>query len=313
MFLFLNVLASFVALLIIRKHISMNQGDSRHLDNNKIDLSPTEVNVLYKNINYLNRAIMVSLLDLYSRGNINIEKYTRQSRNKNIADFVVEYKFTLLSKENLNSHEAMLIDNIFQEKTITTTDELTERAKGGREYYSQQGLWAQEIERSLAEKGLYDTGDKEDYKRTLIQGLVIFLIGLFTVIKGEIYGLLSLILSFGIFLAAINIRMNTSVMGASLLNYFTNMETDIRSGKLIGVNSEKELLEILTLATSMKYFLPIYKNSPKYPSIDLVAGDLNPGDGSYLDDAILRAFMKFTEPTRSDSIDTNRIDMKLFK
>lgn len=306
----LNILAFVLGVfIIIANSKRIKKGQVTKIEEN---LLPVEKNYLYKDMTYLNRGILVSLLDLYRRGKISIEEYKRDSRNKKRADFVIEYKFRLLDGTGLKSHEEIFLKNIFGDEDEVTTDDLTQRAINGDNFLKDQGRWALAVENDLKAKKILAIGDKKAARRMKALGLVIFLLGMVSIFKHEITGIISLIFSIFILLIGINMGMEKSKYGQDLIVNMAQVERAAKEGKLIGV-SEDMLLELLALALPMKYFLPVYKTCKPSKAIDLVAKSLNDQGGSYFDDGVLRAFMGYSVPTRSDSLDTNRIDIRLFK
>lgn len=306
----LNILALALAVIIMvlnSKRIKKGQDISFHEN-----LLPEEKNYLYKDITYLNRGILVTLLDLYRRGKISIEEYKRDSRNKKLADFVIEYKFGLLDTSGLKTHEEIFLKNIFEDQDVVTTDELTQRAIHGDSFLKKQGNWALAIEKDLKDQKILAIGDKKSANRMKLLGLAIFILGFVSIYKNEITGIFSIVFSIFILLIGTNMGMEKSKYAQDLIIHMTDLERAAKEGKVIGAG-EDLLLELLAMALPMKYFIPLYKTSKSYPSIDLVTKSLNDQGGSYLDDAILRAFMGYTAPTREDTLDTNRIDFKLFK
>ena len=306
----LNILAFLLAVfIIIENSRKIKKGQVTQIEEN---LLPVEKNYLYKDMTYLNRGILVSLLDLYRRGKISIKEYKRDSRNKKRADFVIEYKFKLLDETDLKDHEEIFLKNIFRDKDEVTTDDLTQRAISGDSFLKDQGKWAMAVENELKAKKILAIGDKKAASRMKLLGLGIFILGLGSIFKHEITGIISIIFSIFILLIGTNMGMEKSKYGQDLIVNMAQLERAAKEGKLIGV-SEDMLLDLLALALTMKYFLPVYKTCKPSKAIDLVAGSLNDQGGAYLDDGILRAFMGYSVPTRADSLDTYRIDIRLFK
>lgn len=306
----LNSIILVLTLIIIKYGIDFNKKSPT--SNIEPKLLPEEKNYLYKDTTYLNRGIIVTLLDLYRKNKIDIEEYKRESRNKKLADFVIEYKFTLLNRGGLKAHENIFIDNIFGQNTQVTTDELTQRAIDGSAFLSAQGKWALAIEEELANMKILKVGNKKGANKLKAFGALALIVGAFSINQSQIIGLVSLLSSLPIILVALNIGMEKSGNGRGLILKYTDFENSAKAGKCSSLN-EDQLIELLSLTLTMKYFLPIYEKSNKYKSIDLVANTINEYGGSALDDAVLRAFMGFTAPTRDDSLDTNRIDYRLFK
>lgn len=308
----LNIIAFLFGIYIVKLGLDRNKTKELEVLPEDI-LLPEELNFLYKDITYLNRAIVTTLLNLYSRGKIDIEKYVRDSRNKKLEDFVVEYKFTLLDDTGLKDHELYFLENIFEDKSEVTTDELTQRAIDGQTFYKKQGKWANMLEAELKEIGIYENKEKKKSNILKVIGLLILLIGIISFVNEEILGLLSVLAASGILLVAINMGMDKSLKGKKILNHFTDIEVKAKKFEEFNNLSEEELINLLALTLTMKYFLPIYKNSKNYDSIDIISESINEYGGSYFDDAILRGFMAFTAKTRDDTLDTNRIDYRLFK
>ena len=120
-----------------------------------INLLPAEINYIARDLHYINRGILSTLLDLHRKGNISIEKYNRESRNKSVAESVTEYKFTLLSKENLSSIEKEFINLTFLEGDTITTDTLTQNHLEGKEkYFNRWGDWLKFIEEKLVQQNI---------------------------------------------------------------------------------------------------------------------------------------------------------------
>lgn len=309
----LNIAALLATVYVIKLGSDYNKGKSESSLSQKNRLHPAEINYLHKDINYLNRGIMVTLLELMRRGKISIEEYTRESRNKTLEDYVIEYKFTLLETTDLKEHEKIFLRNIFEGKETTTTDELTQRALKGSEFLTSQGEWSQAIDRELGNLNLYETSHKSLSNKIKLFGLSVIILGIFSLVKHNILGLASMMSALPIFLIGINMGMEKSGEGRALLNHYTHMEELTKKGVIRHSLNEVELLEILALSITMKYFIPIYENSQNYKTIDLVTNTINEYGGSAFDDAILRGFMGFTAKTRDDTLDTNRIDYRLFK
>lgn len=309
----LNIIALLATVYVIKIGSDYNKGKSNQALSQTNRLHPAEINYLHKDINYLNRGIMVTLLELMRREKISIEKYERESRNKTLEDYVIEYKFTLLDTTDLKEHERIFLRNIFKEKEVVTTDELTQRALAGSEFLTAQGEWSQAIDKELGNLNLYEVSNKSLSNKIKIFGLLVIILGIFSLVKHNILGLASIMSALPIFLIGINMGMEKSGEGRALLNHYTHMEELAKKGVIRHSLNEIELLEILALSITMKYFIPIYENSQNYKTIDLVTNTINEYGGSVLDDAILRGFMGFTAKTRDDTLDTNRIDYRLFK
>lgn len=307
----LNILVLLITIFIVKMGIDFNKGSG--LTASDTYLLPSEINFLHKEITYLNRGILASLLNLKKRKKIDIEVYKRDSRNKTLEDFVIEYKFTLLNFEGLKDHEILFLQNIFQDKREVTTDELTQRAIDGNVFLKDQGLWANEIENELKSMGIISKTEKDKAKKLSLIGLVAAFIGIASLVNHNPLGLISLISSLAIFLIGLNVSLAKSPEGRYFINKFADIETKAKTGDLKGPLSEEELINLLALTLTMKYFIPIYEVGEKYETIDLVVDHINEYEGSYFDDAILRGFMGFTSKTRDDSLDTNRIDYRLFK
>lgn len=308
----LNIIAILTTIYVIKLGTDYNKGSIEEFSIER--LHPGEVNYLYKDINYLNRGILVTLLELMRRGKISIEEYTRESRNKTLEDFVTEYKFALLDTSDLKDHERAFLRNIFVDEEVVTTDELTQRAISGSEFLKSQGNWSKSIENELGKLKLYGKGSNRELANKIkVLGLAIAILGIYSLIQQNLFGLVSIGASLPIFLIGINMGMEKSSKGRSLLNHYAHIEELAKQGKIKDNLSEQQLLELLALTVTMKYFLPIYENSNKYETIDLVVNSINEYGGSVFDDAILRGFMGFTAKTRDDTLDTNRIDYRLFK
>lgn len=307
----INIIILIVSLILIKRCLNLNKNKLDVGDNDL--LLPVEKNYLYKDINYINRGIVVTLLDLYRKGKIDIEKYVRDSRNKKLADYVIEYKFRLLDRSNLKNHEEIFIENIFKDHLEIDTDQLTQRSVNGDEFFKDQGIWTLAINDELKNKKIIGAGNKKESKFLQAIGLVFLVFGVYSFAKSEVSGLISFISSLALILVAINIGMETSKYGLSLILYFTELEEKAKKGKINEALNENELLELLSICLTMKYFLPIYENSNKYDSINIVTATINTSGGSAFDDAVLRAFMGYTVITRDDTLDTNRIDYRLFK
>lgn len=308
----LNFLALIAAIYIIKLGSDYNKGGI-HIQSFDKRLHPAEINYLHKDINYLNRGILVTLLELKRRGKIEIEKYTRESRNKTLEDYVIEYRFTLLDNTDLKDHEEVFLKNVFENKDTITTDELTKRSINDSKFLSAQGDWSNYLDSALSHQNLYEETTKGLSNRIKVLGLVVGIIGVISLVKHNPLGFLSIIATLPIFLIGINIGMEKSKEGRALLNHFTHLEEMAKKGNIKHNLKEEDLLELLALSLTMKYFLPIYENSQNFDTIDLVTNSLNEYGGSHLDDAILRGFMGFTAKTRDDTLDTNRIDYRLFK
>lgn len=308
----LNIIALLVGIYVIKLGLDRNKTEALDILPEDI-LLPEELNYLYKDITYLNRAIVATLLNLYSRGKIDIEKYVRDSRNKKLEDFVVEYKFTLLDYSGLKDHELYFLENIFEDKSVVTTDELTQRAIDGQSFYKKQGQWANMLEEELKEIGIFENKEKKKSNILKVLGLIALLIGVISFVKEEMFGLFSILAASGILLVAINMGMDKSIKGKKILNHFADMEVKAKKFEEFYNLSEEDLINLLALTLTLKYFLPIYEKTDKYDSIDIVTESINEYGGSYFDDAVLRGFMGFTAKTREDTLDTNRIDYRLFK
>lgn len=308
----LNILAILTTIYVIKLGLDYNKGSSEEEIIER--LHPAEINYLYKDINYLNRGIMVTLLELMRRGKISIEEYTRESRNKTLEDFVTEYEFTLVDTDDLKEHERAFLGNIFIDKEVVTTDELTQRAIDGSEFLKSQGNWSKSIDDELGKLKLYGKGSNRELSNKIkVLGLAIAILGIFSLIRQNLLGLISIGASLPIFLIGINMGMEKSSKGRTLLSHYAHIEKLAKQGEIKDNLSEHQLLELLALTVTMKYFLPIYEKSDKYETIDLVIRSINEYGGSVFDDAILRGFMGFTAKTRDDTLDTNRIDYRLFK
>lgn len=307
----LNILAFLLGIYIVKKGIDHNKTKALEI-NEETFLLPEELNYLYKDMTYLNRAIVVTLLDLYRRGKIDIEKYVRPSRNKS-KDFVIEYKFKLLDFEDLKDHEIYFLQTLFEDEKETDTDKLSKRALFGKEFFQKQGNWSNLLEEELKNLNIFEDRYKKESNILKIIGLVALAIGAYSFVQEEILGLLSILAASGILLIGINLGIDKSEKGKELLNHYTELENKGKNFEYMENLSEKELINLLALSLTMKYFIPIYEQNENYKTIDLITDSINPYGGSYFDDAILRGFMGFTAETRDDTLDTNRIDYKLFK
>lgn len=309
-FIILNLILGIIGILAVFFGINYNKNPKDKISS--VKLLPSEINYLHKDMTYMNRGILSTLLDLKRRKKIEITKYTRESRNKTLEDFVIEYEFKLLNKEGLKNHELLFLDNIFKDKTLVTTDELTQRAIDGQEFLKEQGNWVNEIEKELKNMDIISSSKKNESNKLKVLGLISIIIGIISLINNQFTGLIGIAAAMPILLVSINMGMEKSPEGRYLLNYYNELEREAKSGN-IQSQSEEELIELLAITLTMKYFTPIYENSRDFETIDLVVDSINEYDGSYFDDAILRGFMGFTAKTRDDTLDTNRIDYRLFK
>ncbi len=309
-FIILNLILGIIGILAVFFGINYNKNPKDKISS--VKLLPSEINYLHKDMTYMNRGILSTLLDLKRRKKLEITKYTRESRNKTLEDFVIEYEFKLLNKEGLKNHELLFLDNIFKDKTLVTTDELTQRAIDGQEFLKEQGNWVNEIEKELKNMDIISSSKKNESNKLKVLGLISIIIGIISLINNQFTGLIGIAAAMPILLVSINMGMEKSPEGRYLLNYYNELEREAKSGN-IQSQSEEELIELLAITLTMKYFNPIYENSRDFETIDLVVDSINEYDGSYFDDAILRGFMGFTAKTRDDTLDTNRIDYRLFK
>lgn len=309
-FIILNLILGIIGILAVFFGINYNKNPKDKISS--VKLLPSEINYLHKDMTYMNRGILSTLLDLKRRKKLEITKYTRESRNKTLEDFVIEYEFKLLNKEGLKNHELLFLDNIFKDKTLVTTDELTQRAIDGQEFLKEQGNWVNEIEKELKNMDIISSSKKNESNKLKVLGLISIIIGIISLINNQFTGLIGIAAAMPILLVSINMGMEKSPEGRYLLNYYNELEREAKSGN-IQSQSEEELIELLAITLTMKYFTPIYENSRDFETIDLVVDSINEYDGSYFDDAILRGFMGFTAKTRDDTLDTNRIDYRLFK
>ena len=309
-FIILNLILGIIGILAVFFGINYNKNPKDKISS--VKLLPSEINYLHKDMTYMNRGILSTLLDLKRRKKLEITKYTRESRNKTLEDFVIEYEFKLLNKEGLKNHELLFLDNIFKDKTLVTTDELTQRAIDGQEFLKEQGNWVNEIEKELKNMDIISSSKKNESNKLKVLGLISIIIGIISLINNQFTGLIGIAAAMPILLVSINLGMEKSPEGRYLLNYYNELEREAKSGN-IQSQSEEELIELLAITLTMKYFTPIYENSRDFETIDLVVDSINEYDGSYFDDAILRGFMGFTAKTRDDTLDTNRIDYRLFK
>ena len=309
-YIILNLILGIIGILAVFFGINYNKNPKDKISS--VKLLPSEINYLHKDMTYMNRGILSTLLDLKRRKKLEITKYTRESRNKTLEDFVIEYEFKLLNKEGLKNHELLFLDNIFKDKTLVTTDELTQRAIDGQEFLKEQGNWVNEIEKELKNMDIISSSKKNESNKLKVLGLISIIIGIISLINNQFTGLIGIAAAMPILLVSINMGMEKSPEGRYLLNYYNELEREAKSGN-IQSQSEEELIELLAITLTMKYFNPIYENSRDYETIDLVVDSINEYDGSYFDDAILRGFMGFTAKTRDDTLDTNRIDYRLFK
>lgn len=309
-YIILNLILGIIGILAVFFGINYNKNPKDKISS--VKLLPSEINYLHKDMTYMNRGILSTLLDLKRRKKLEITKYTRESRNKTLEDFVIEYEFKLLNKEGLKNHELLFLDNIFKDKTLVTTDELTQRAIDGQEFLKEQGNWVNEIEKELKNMDIISSSKKNESNKLKVLGLISIIIGIISLINNQFTGLIGIAAAMPILLVSINLGMEKSPEGRYLLNYYNELEREAKSGN-IQSQSEEELIELLAITLTMKYFNPIYENSRDFETIDLVVDSINEYDGSYFDDAILRGFMGFTAKTRDDTLDTNRIDYRLFK
>lgn len=309
-FIILNLILGIIGILAVFFGINYNKNPKDKISS--VKLLPSEINYLHKDMTYMNRGILSTLLDLKRRKKLEITKYTRESRNKTLEDFVIEYEFKLLNKEGLKNHELLFLDNIFKDKTLVTTDELTQRAIDGQEFLKEQGNWVNEIEKELKNMDIISSSKKNESNKLKVLGLISIIIGIISLINNQFTGLIGIAAAMPILLVSINMGMEKSPEGRYLLNYYNELEREAKSGN-IQSQSEEELIELLAITLTMKYFNPIYEKSRDFETIDLVVDSINEYDGSYFDDAILRGFMGFTAKTRDDTLDTNRIDYRLFK
>lgn len=309
-FTILNIIVLVITLFIVKLGLDYNKKSNNNIEVR--NLLPSEINYLYKDMTYMNRGILATLLDLKARNKIDIREYSRESRNKKLEDFVIEYEFILLDKSGLKNHELLFLENIFEDKLVTNTDELTQRAIDGNEFLQKQGTWVNEIENELKSMGIITSEKLETAKKLRIVGLLFLVIGIVSLINNQITGLIGFVCAMPVLLISINLGIDKSKEGRALLNKFSQLEIDAKGLKLNDL-SERELIELLALTLTMKYFIPAYEKSQKSEIIDLVTNSINEYDGSRFDDAILRGFMGYTVKTRDDTLDTNRIDYRLFK
>ncbi len=308
----LNLAAISAAAIIIRIGLSYNKGMENAAPINFSDLAPAEVNYLLKDINYMNRAIVSTILDLYRKGNIEINTYTRESRKKNEPKVFV-YEFVLKNSNNLSEHDVLFLNNIFEKKNVVTTDELTQLALNEKEFLTKQSKWVNAIESSLVDKGFYGSGDEKNVRNIRMIGGLIFLIGIVSIINEQYIGLLTILISLGSLLVGINMGMNKSELGRSVHNYYEDVEKSALANNFDNKLGDRELINLIAMGITMKYFLPIYEDHGPSNIISPFTDFINESGGSRMDDAILRGFMGFLQTTRDDSIDTNRVDFRLFK
>lgn len=308
----LNIIGSLAAAYILKIGLDYNKGMENAAPVNYYDLDPSEINYLLKDVNYMNRAIVATLLDLYRKRNIDINPYSRPARKRNEKD-VAEYEFILLSTDNLSEHEVLFLNNIFDNKSKVTTDELTQLSMGSKEFLQKQAKWVNAIESSLVGKGFYGSGDAAKSSKIKILGVAIFALGLISVLKGQYIGLLSILMAMGSLLIGINMGMDKSGFGRSVHSYYEKVEESAMENSFGRALEDRELINLIAMGLTMKYFNPLYKSGPKSEIISPFSDFINESGGSELDDAVLRGFMGFTQKTREDTIDTNRVDFRLFK
>jgi hypothetical protein len=303
----LNIIFSAFAIYLLKKNADFNRHSKDGIK--PYDIHPAELNYLYLNFNYLNRAIMAELLELKRNKKIEIEKYTRPSRNLKIADTVVEYRFTLLDETNIKNHEALFLKNIFQNSKDVTTDELRNLSSKNDKFFNLQGSWVMSIEDELKREGYYESDEKKLYaKKIMLVGLCSLALGIITLHKDNFFGFFGLISALLIMIIGLNFFLGKSKKGQDVLNYYNNLRENFDSKTL----TERELINLLAMGLTMEEFIPIYESQEKYDTIDLVVNATNQKGGSLFDDAILRGFMNFHEPTSKNSLDTNKIGKRIF-
>ena len=298
----INILFIPVALFIYKKSKSVAANGNNLED---IKLLPAEINYLVHNVQYMSRAILATLLDLDRRGNIRLAPYKRESRNKRIADYVVEYEITLLNKDGLDPIEDKLIELTFRDQDKVTTDQLTqEHIEVGQSYFSRWGQWVDLIKESLINKGLLNSTMSSKDRTNIKIGFLMAAISIYTVFNRNMVGLVGLLPTMVVLLIGINGSMSMTSTGDAIYKELIKTRDKLDKNSYPHVDSVDKMLELISLALPVNKYIDIYDDND--PTIELLLDNLNSQGGSTLDDGVMRAFLGFRKPTTSENLDTNR-------
>lgn len=304
----INTAFLIIGILIYNKNKSQDPVESSDLS--LIDLEPAEISYFYHNIQYISRAILSTMLSLYNRGIVDIKRYERDSRNKNIADYVVEHRFTLLDKNGqISTIERELLNLIFDETDIIDTDILTKKSISlGQKYFKNWDNWVEIIKSSLIDKGLIKGQYSSYHKRLLVLGAAMTAVGLYSIFNKYLVGILGLVSAMVVLLIGISGSVSMTNIGTQYYQLIEKTYNDLKDRTSPGTTDIDEFLRFLALGRPIDDYKDIFY--PESDIIDLVLKDLNQNGGAFIDDSFMRGFLGFRKPTSGSSLDTNRPTIK---
>lgn len=301
-YIILNIIGLVLGIYAIKTGLEFNNKNTTR--ETRVYLTPSEINILYNDVRIVNRAIAATLLDLYRRGNIDIREFKRESRNKSIADYVVEYEFSYINGNNLKDHEIHFLNTIFEEDITNNTDKITLEDKHNESFLNKMEEWLIRIYKNLDALNPKSSDNLEESKKLRNIGFILLIISAFSLLNKSNFGLISLIMAFPAFLVSLNLKVELSSEGKFIKNNLEELEASIKNKEASDL-SEDELIKAIAIGIPMDSLIPAYEKSADFKSIDIMTKSLNEYGGSNFDDAINRAFMGFTKKTKSNDLETN--------
>ena len=302
-YIILNLAAAIFAAYIAKIGIEYNKGNEKSKEISNLKMHPAELNLLVLDTNYLNRAILVTLLELFKNKNIEIIQYKKDSEN--------EFTFILKNRENLLPHENAFVDAVFGDKKEVTTEDLLKEIGNGKEFFSKLKKWHESLENSLKEKDFYENKYKIKAKKIRLSSYIIFILGVISISNKALIGILGISSALVITLIGINMGIGKSDEANSIHHYYMNFLENAKKNTIERDLDEDELFSLIAMGITMKYFSPIYEKNLKYESVNLFSDYKNEFGGSSLDDCVLKSFNGFKKKTTKDNIDTNRMIFKI--
>lgn len=299
----INLCLTGIAIYLTKKGLEAQR--PAYTDQTSFDLKPYQINYLYSFTSYMDRAILTTILDLYRRSKLDIQAYKRESRNKRKAPYVIEYKLSLLDCQGLDSIEEEFINLTFQDQTTTDTDQIRQRSKNdGQAFFKSFGTWTLMIEASLKDQG-YITDQTSQVQKNLYKlGIILAIISAVLLFASQnIFYLVSFFATFPVILIYMPKSLTKTDLGNTAYTHYQDLRAKLEAGQ-VQITTDTDFLEALALSLPYQAYQTTYPDPSPLGLIYLEP--TNPKGGSHLDDAVQRAFLGYSSPTRAQSLDTSR-------
>lgn len=222
---------------------------------NPDDISPAELRVFFFNV-VDGRALMTTIFDLARRGYISIEEI--EAKKKKSKDF----RFTCIDKTitGLLSHEVFILNWLFNTigdgNTVSTIDIEYYRKKHFNKFNRDLTHWNKEVKDDLKKREYYEARPQLA-TLMLITSIVIFIIGLITLIHESLVGLVALLTFVFLFVYSILLFVRKSDKGYVQYRLWKMIKKDLSNQKDIlrdydFIPKDKSLIYALALGLPMK-------------------------------------------------------------